>query len=400
MNIKVSFLRSSLHDNKDLDNQNRIFLDNISSNLGTNLEYSKLEDYDCSLKLIFIESGGSEGLFLNNIDKLKEPYYLLTNGSNNSLAASLEILTYLNLHGKKGEILHGSEEYIARRIKEIASLDKVKNTLKDARLGVIGKPSDWLISSLPNKDKLKEKFGVELIDIKIDELISNFKNIDLSKYHENKELIFDEHELDEAKKMYLAIDKIKEDHNLDALTIRCFDLLTTCKTTSCLAFGLLNSKKVISTCEGDIMALVSMEILSLLLEESVFQANPSRIDLEKREIVFAHCTIPFDMLESYKLDTHFESGIGVAIKGELKEDDVTIFRLSSDLKHYFVVEGHIERNLNEKNLCRTQIQIKCDESIDSLLKSPCGNHHLIVYGHHKKLIEKLMNSYSLEKVNK
>ena len=116
--IKVSFLRSSLHDNKDLDNQNRLFLENISKNLKEEIIYSPIEDYDCSIKLIFIESGGSEGLFLNHIKELKEPYYLLTSGTNNSLAASLEILTYLNLHDKKGEILHGKEEYIASRIKE------------------------------------------------------------------------------------------------------------------------------------------------------------------------------------------------------------------------------------------------------------------------------------------
>mgnify|MGYP003301395200 CR=1 FL=1 len=57
-----------------------------------------LDDYDCDLKLIFIESGGSEGLFLDGFKLLKAPYYLLTSGDNNSLAASLEILTYLNVN--------------------------------------------------------------------------------------------------------------------------------------------------------------------------------------------------------------------------------------------------------------------------------------------------------------
>ena len=104
------------------------------------------------------------------------------------------------------------------------------------------------------------------------------------------------------------------------------------------------------------------------------------------------------MLTSYRLDTHFESGIGVAVRGKLKEDEVTILRLSSDLKHYFVAEGRIIKNLEEDNLCRTQIVIKCDDDISSLLTHPCGNHHIIFYGHHQEEINSLLKAYNLERV--
>ena len=57
---------------------------------------------------------------------------------------------------------------------------------------------------------------------------------------------------------------------------------------------------------------------------------------EKEEIVFAHCTIPINMISSPKLMTHYESGIGVALRGKLEEREVTIFKLGSDLKSYFV----------------------------------------------------------------
>ena len=58
-------------------------------------------------------------------------------------------------------------------------------------------------------------------------------------------------------------------------------------------------------------------------------------------MVLAHCTIPLAMTDDLRLDTHFESGTGVAIKGYLREEDVTIFRLSADLKNYFVSDGKI-----------------------------------------------------------
>ena len=51
---------------------------------------------------------------------------------------------------------------------------------------------------------------------------------------------------------------------------------------------------------------------------SGFQANPSSINPETGEIIFAHCTIPLNMVERYELDTHFESGIGTGIRGYMK----------------------------------------------------------------------------------
>ena len=107
-------------------------------------------------------------------------------------------------------------------------------------------------------------------------------------------------------------------------------------------------------------------------------------------MVLAHCTLPLNMVDIYSLDTHFESGIGVAVKGELKEETITIFKLSRNLKDYYVSTGKIIRNLYESNLCRTQIEISVDENIEYFLNRPYGNHHVIVYGDHKKEIENYM----------
>jgi len=119
MNIKVSSLKSSLSYGESFSSITSSFLKEIEDRIKTELVRTPLEDYNCDLKLIYIESGGSEGLFLNNFTSLKEPYYLLTNGSNNSLAASLEIMTYLKLHNLKGEVIHGDIDYVSSRILEL-----------------------------------------------------------------------------------------------------------------------------------------------------------------------------------------------------------------------------------------------------------------------------------------
>ncbi len=389
--IKLSSFKSMLHNYEEFDVETKKFISSIEEKINSKLEFSELDDYNCDLKLIFISSGGSEGLFLKNFDKLQEPYYFLTNGANNSLAASLEILTYLNLHNKKGEILHGDIDYLSNRIQELERIGHIKKEIEGTRLGVLGHPSDWLISSIPSYEELNNKFGIKLIDIPLSDVEDEFKKktfTDLSKPLKD----FDKEELNKAKRIYQAFESVCAKNELEGFTVRCFDLLTSLKSTGCLGLSLLNDKGIVSSCEGDIMAMVSMLVAKKITNQDVFQANPSRINVSDRKIVFAHCTIPLNMLKDYHFDTHFESRTGVAVKGYLYEKDVTVLRLSSDLKNYFLEEGKIIRNLDDPNLCRTQIEVEFDSDISRILKNPCGNHHIIFYGRHKKVIEEYLNN--------
>ena len=384
MKIKISTFSSYLHESSVFLKENEDFINDLARLLNTNIEYATLDDYNCDLKLILIASGGSENYFLESINKLKEPYYLLTTGKNNSLAASLEILTYLNNNNLEGEILHGNTTYIANRINQL--FDKT-NKEYPVKLGVIGKPSDWLISSIPDRVKLLKLFNIKLVDISLDELIALYKQKD---GFINDLKCFDLKELNKDNNLYLAFCEIRSRYNLVGLTVRCFDLLDSIHTTGCFSLAELNAKGIIGTCEGDISALISMYLIKKWFGKSSFQANPSKIDVDNKVIELAHCTCPFDMISSFKYDTHFESGIGVAIKGEFFEKDVTIFRLSSDLKRFYVGEGKIVANLNDMRQCRSQIRIKMNDDISVLLREPCGNHHMVFYGHYKdEIIDKL-----------
>lgn len=60
-------------------------------------------------QVVYVMTGGTEGLFLEKVQSgeidLTQPIYLVAGGQSNSLAASLEILSYINMNGGKGEIL-------------------------------------------------------------------------------------------------------------------------------------------------------------------------------------------------------------------------------------------------------------------------------------------------------
>ena len=386
MKVNVFPLVSSLHSQDKINENTKNLLGELMSVSDVEFKVTSLDDlYEGDLALILIQSGGSEGLFLENFSKLKAPYYLLTYGNNNSLAASLEILSYLKDNNLDGEVLHGSNEYIVDRVKSLA-----KGEAK-YRLGVIGKPSDWLIASAVNYDSAKRLHGIDLVDVSIDEIRTRYAE-SINDY--NLTFDYDKDEIDKALRLHKALEGVKTDYNLDGLTIRCFDLLGDLKTTACLSLALLNKEGIVATCEGDIPTMVTMHILNKITGQRGFQANPSRIDVAVGKMILAHCTLPLDMADKYYLDTHFESGIGVAVKGYLKEEKVTIFKLSRNLKDYFVASGRILRNLEESNLCRTQIEVAVDNNINYFLTRPYGNHHVVIYGDHKAEIDEYMSKLS------
>lgn len=115
--INVYGIESLLMSDKSLDATIERVLEELYFLTDYKFNLVPLKDlYKTPLSLILVKTGGSEELFLKSLPSLKEPFYLLTHRNNNSLAASLEILSYLNAKGLKGEILHGNNSDIAKRI--------------------------------------------------------------------------------------------------------------------------------------------------------------------------------------------------------------------------------------------------------------------------------------------
>lgn len=380
MKISVFTLTSPLHDKQTIETYTKEFF----SRLDFEFDYQG-EDFStygkADLDIIFVRTGGTENLFKQRyMDVLdaKKSVYLLASYSSNSLAASMEILSWLKQRGIRGEILHGSHQYISSRISELAKLEAARKALKNTRAAVIGRPSDWLIASDVNREAVQEKLGFDIEYIPIEEVENICGNVGPKE--------------DGAITIYDAIKAIVNKHQINAFSIRCFDLLSSLKNTGCLALAKLNSEGIVAGCEGDAPAMVSMIIARSLTGKSGFQANPARVNVEKGEVLFAHCTIPLNMVEGYEFDTHFESGIGVGIRGFMKEGPVTVFKVSGDLTRFFAEEGELIENGKAPNLCRTQqlIRFTDKDATKYFLQNPIGNHHIILQGHWKNIIFELL----------
>ena len=402
--ISIFTLTSTLHDKAAVDAATKEFLE------GLGIEYSfkgdDYEDYGTELSLIFVRTGGTEGLFKELLPTLqglsRQPILLLTSGESNSLAASMEILSYLRQEGLRGEILHGSPLYIRSRVEALSKVEEARRFLEYKTLGIVGHPSDWLISSSFDRDVILDKLGISMQYIPMEELLEEYSSLKDEVAESWNEVAGRsgvegplptpvKQALPGAYRLYKALLTLTTDYGLSGLTIRCFDLLTSIHNTGCLALARLNSEGYVAGCEGDVPAMLSMMIGRAVSGVSGFQANPSSIDPETGEIVFSHCTVPLDMVSSFGLDTHFESGIGVGIRGQLPSGPVTVFKVSGDLSRHFVCEGELLRCEAKPDLCRTQTVLRLPASAASyFLTEPIGNHHIILPGHHSAVLEALL----------
>jgi len=351
----------------------------LCSNLHTevsDLPFKVSDSFINENQVVAVLSGGTEAQFVELVmDKkidLKRPVYLMVSGYSNSLAASLEILSYIRQRNGIGKVMQHAKDTTFPEMSETDSLtrqplEKVLKNEKKQRLGVIGMPSDWLIASGVNYKDVLKQMNMELVDIPITE-VSSLGEVDPG--------------MKGAEAIYERLKEIIAKNKLDGITLRCFDLLSTVKNTGCIAVSKLNDEGIPASCESDIPTLLTMMACKKLTGEPGFMVNPARIQPDGY-MLLAHCTIPLKMTEKHEYTTHFESGIGVAIHGELAAGEYTLVKLSGDMKRLLAVNVELTRCQYEKNMCRTQVWIKTTPIVSQyFLTSPIANHHILIHGHH------------------
>ena len=347
-------------------------------------------DYDG----ILILTGGTEQAVVAEINRQDlEKIILFTHRGNNSLAAALEITAYFQRQDRDVKIidLEGQDLNLETGGNQII-VDKARCSPLVSRIGVIGEPSDWLIASSYPEEVLRNTWDTELVKVSIPylkELVSRFMvESESGELFQCAEQVKEPQEQDliNSDAVYKALKQIISEYELEAITVRCFDLVKDMSMTACYALGKLNAENIPAGCEGDIASITGMVWAQKQTGNIPWMANPARIDRKRSIITLAHCTAPLNALKHVVLRSHFESGLGVGIQGKLNYDEVTIFRLGGEyLDDIWVAEGRVTGHLQEENLCRTQLEISIDpDELTKLLERPLGNHLLVLPGKYKR----------------
>ena len=400
MKLNLITFASSLATRESIFTDHHELLDAISEKY--DVKYIFPEDLDNQpvegATMVLVGSGGVEEMVKANIDRLPPYVVLIADGLKNSLAASLEILSWMRQNDRHGRVLHGPVSFIMQGIDDFAIAHETIAKLQGKRVGVIGKPSGWLIASSVDYAAMRERWGVELVDVPLDEVVTGYEAIaddevqDITDEFINKAMGIKEPSRDEvvkAMRLYRSVKGIVERYHLDAFTLNCFDLIPTTHTTGCVALALLNQEGIPAGCEGDEQTLLTMLAVQAATGEMTFMANPSKIlDNAAHEMVFAHCTIAPAMTDRYIVRDHYESLSGVAVEGVFDPMDMTIVKCGgANMERFFISRARLLECTTNPNMCRTQLHLRLDEPLDYFLERSIGNHHVIVRGDH---VEKLI----------
>jgi len=260
---------------------------------------------------------------------------------------------------------------------------------------VVGGPSSWLS---PDPDVVRRRWGPEVVTVEPTRMIELTRTPvtctgalveRFTKVADPVRSTVDRRAIDDAmgvRSALLDVLDVLDNDCLDAVTVRCFDLLVDPGTSGCLALASLNDDGIVAGCEGDVPSVLAMLWVRHLLDQPTWLANPALLDVDRNELILAHCTVAPSMVESFALDTHFESGIGVGISGQFALKPVTLIRLGGvDLDECWIAEGDIVATGDDIDLCRTQATIALSSgTVGDLLTHPLGNHLVLAAGHHER----------------
>ena len=70
-------------------------------------------------------------------------------------------------------------------------------------------------------------------------------------------------------------------------------------------------------------------------------------------------------------------------------------KLAPELDRLVLKRGKITNNLEEEDICRTQIKVKFEDDIADCLEHPAGNHMIFTYDDVASTLEALMDIVSL-----
>ena len=407
MKLNLIAFASSLASRESIFTDHHELLDAIAGKY--DVQYIFPEELDKPLPdgatMVLVGSGGVEEMVKANIERLPSYVVLIADGLKNSLAASLEILSWMRLNGLHGRVLHGPTSFIMQGINDYAQAYEAIDKLNGKIVGVIGKPSGWLIASNVDYQALRERWGMTMLDISLDEVVEGYEAVsdgdvrDITDEFMRNAIGIKEPSRDEvvkAMRLYRAIKNIVEQYHLDAFTLNCFDLIPTTRTTGCVALALLNQEGIPAGCEGDEQTLLTMLAVQAATGEMTFMANPSKIlDNAAHEIVLAHCTIAPAMTDRYIVRNHYESLSGVAVEGIFDPTGMTIVKCGGkEMERYFISQAQLLECTSNPNMCRTQLHLRLDEPLDYFLERSIGNHHVIVRGDHKQRLESVLRMLS------
>ncbi|MEI8049401.1 MAG: fucose isomerase [Bacteroidota bacterium] len=304
-------------------------------------------------------------------------------------------------------------------LKKFASICRVVNGLRNARIGAIGaRPAAF--QTVRASEKILQASGITVVTVDLSEILGAANKVNLQsaelkwKLAEIKDYgkiatTVHEDKIIRQAKFGLAVENWLTANEIDASTIECWDSLQhNYGCASCLTMSMLGEKLMPSACEVDIAGAVSMYTLMLASGEA-----PALLDwnnnfgTDRNKCVCTHCSNYPKSFMKNELTIGSLDVLGTvlgqddtfgAVKGKVAPGDFSFFRISTDDP-----KGIIKSYLGQGKFTADPygmdggIAVSQVDNLQQLLKYICKNgyeHHVaMVRGGVAEIIEESIETY-------
>ena len=355
--------------------------------------------------------------------------------ANGDLGASIQVKYVLQELKKDflyiyGPIRDGNNIVIIRKYLKAAW---IKSTLRNKKIAIIGGKCMMMYQTQVNEFSWKKTFGVDFPHYDTLQIYKEMENVDekeakevakkfLTEVDEVNWEAGDDKIADDAiisqSKMYLAFKRMKELYDIDVFANKCHPEMASTVFgygyAGCLATCMLNEEGIMTACEADVPAALSMYILNLLSGQPAFFADIARANKKEETVTFFNCgTAPISMADKKKgvelwpipggisdeavpPEYYTATTKGACIHFSLEnEKEVTIMRIggNDDTLRMHVAKAYTcEREVDEDDVLGHRwpgFGLNFSGGLDSFINNTTGHHYSLIFGDWKRELEYL-----------
>jgi len=315
------------------------------------------------------------------------------------LKASLESLGY------KVKFIVGlpTEEEVIEEVHRYCFISSSLRRLRSSKIGLIGYASMGMYTAMFDQVSIRRKFGLDVLHIDSSTIFQEIAKVEDSRALEicglwrNKYFIeedVDESDLLIAAKIYLALKKLIEEHDLDAISVKCqYEFSKELGFVPCVPLSILAEEGVVCSCEGDIPLTITMMLLHYLTDQPIFYGDI--VDIREDRVYLSSCGFaPLSLASSFTMGIgkHKEFFEGLRSGIVLKRGKVTLARIGYSRGEYemHVALGEvIDTDLRQGLFPAAEIELHGD--IKLFIEEIKSQHYALAYGDLREYLREICN---------
>lgn len=368
--------------------------------------------------------------------------------ANGNFGASLQIRYVLQEMGRKFLYLYGKmrDKDNLKKIISYAKAAWVKNSIQNKKIATIGGKCMMMYQTQVNEFSWKKTFGIDFPQYDAVQVFVEMEKISdedaqkvvdsfVEKFHrivweipETGEYIAKDAILSQAK-MFLAFKKLKEMYGIEVFANKCMPEMANAvygyKYTACVATCMLNEAGILTACEADLPAALSMLLLNRLTGDKVFFADIARLSADRKRLTFFNCgTAPVSLADRNQpvelwptpsatadegvADEYMVNGAdkerGACVRFDLKNNEIiTILRVGGNddtLRFHVATATTCPREVDPREVLGQRwpgFGLKFNNTIMSdFLQNSVGHHYVLVKGDWRQELEYLADIFSVK----